>query len=98
MTQLNLQQIEVRPDSNRPFEIQIVKGEKYRGKRIVVDNHQFEQCHFENCNFVFSGGHFAFAECTLEGSCAFSPTGAAYKTMNLYRSLLPQIEKSRPPY
>jgi hypothetical protein len=93
-----MEQVELPATPKRHFEIKFVKNQKFRGEKIVVDNHQFEDCHFENCNFVYFGGHFAFANCTIEGSCQFSPTGAAHRTMNLYRALLPQIENSNPPY
>ncbi len=99
-TQLHVEQIEVPSSSSSKnhFEMKFVRKEEFRGKKIVVDNHQFEDCLFENCNFVYFGGHFAFANCTLEGSCQFSPTGAAHRAMTLYRALKPQIDKSLPPY
>ena len=93
-TQLHLQQIDIPSDiaeTRRQFEIQFVKDQKFDGNRIIVDNHQFENCEFRNCNFVFSGGHFAFANCVLEEQCVFSPTGAAYKTMRLFEALQPQL-------
>ena len=98
MTQLHLEQIEVPPPPKHIFEIEFVKDQNFHGNKIVVDNRQFENCRFENCNFVYFGAHFAFANCTIEGSCSFSPVGAAHRTMSLYRALKPAIEKGQPPY
>jgi hypothetical protein len=100
-TQLHLQQIDVPSDydeTRRPFEIEFVKDQQFEGKRILVDNRQFEDCEFRNCNFVYSGGHFAFANCVLKGTCVFSPTGAAYKALRLFQALRPQLEFGIPPY
>ncbi len=99
-TQLHLLQLEMPSDYEqtlRPFEIEMVKGQKFEGKRILVDNRQFENCEFRNCNFVYSGGHFAFANCTLEERCVFSPTGAAYKALRLFQALQPQLGVGIPP-
>lgn len=99
MTQLHVEQIEAPPSSKRGlFEIEFVKKRNFHGDKIVVDNRQFEDCHFVNCHFVYFGGHFAFADCTVEGSCQFSPVGAAYRTMNLYDALKPAIQAGQPPY
>lgn len=100
-TKLHINQIDMPSDyeqTHRPFEIEFLKEQKFDGKRIIVDNRQFENCEFRNCNFVFAGGHFAFANCVLEGTCVFSPTGAAYKAMRLYQALEPQIGFGVPPY
>ncbi len=80
-TQLHLNQLDMPSDydeTRRPYEIEFVKDQTFEGKRVLVDNRQFENCEFRNCNFVYSGGHFAFANCILKGTCMFSPTGAAY--------------------
>jgi len=97
-TKLHANQIDVPSDLGKQqhFEIQMVRDQKFHGERIVVDNHHFEDCEFENCNFVFSGGHYAFANCILKGSCRFSPTGPAYKAMRLYEALLPQLGFGNP--
>lgn len=97
MTKLHLEQIEVPAPPKKMFEIEFVRDQNFQGK-VVVDNRQFENCHFENCNFLYFGGHFAFANCTVEGSCQFSPIGAAERTMSLYRALTPAIQFGQPRY
>jgi hypothetical protein len=99
-TRLHLQQLDLPSDyeeTRRLFEIEMVKDKKFEGQRILVDNRQFENCEFRNCNFVYSGGHFAFANCVLEESCVLSPTGSAYKALRLYAALLPQLGVGVPP-
>jgi len=101
-TRLHLNQIDLQPsdyeETRRLYEFEMVKGKKYEGQRIFVDNHQYEDCEFLNCNFVHSGGHFAFANCTVKGSCVYSPTGAAYKALRMFHALQPQLGFGIPPY
>ena len=99
-TRLHLAQLDMPSDYEeplRPYEIEMVRDQKFEGRRIHVDNHQFENCEFRNCNFVYSGGHFAFANCVLEDRCVFSPTGAAYKALRLFHALEPQLAVGIPP-
>lgn len=101
-TQLHLNRIDLQPsdyeETRRLYEFEMVKDQKYEGKRILVDNRQFENCEFANCRFVHSGGHFAFANCTVKGTCVLSPTGAAYKALRLFHALEPQLGFGIPPY
>jgi|ERR1700721_2591971 hypothetical protein len=97
---LHLEQLDW-PDADRPHkysEFEIVKDETFVGKRILVDNRHFQKCKFEHCNFVHSGGPFAFYECEILDSATFSPTGAARRTMRLYESLKLGFGKGLPPY
>lgn len=100
-TQLNLNQIDLQPSdyekTHRLYEFGMVKGKRCEGTRIFVDNHQYEDCEFVNCNFVHSGGHFAFANCTLKGTCVYSPTGPAYKALQMFQALKPQLGFGTPP-
>lgn len=99
-TQIHLNQLDMPSDydeTRRPYEIEFVKDQTFEGKRILVDNRQFENCQFHNCNFVYSGAHFAFANCVLKGTCMFSPTGAAYKALRLFHALEPQLSFGIPP-
>ena len=49
-TQLHLNQIDLHPsdyqESRRLYEFEMVKGERFEGKRILVDNRHFEDCEF----------------------------------------------------
>jgi hypothetical protein len=96
-TQLHLEQLEWPEEDGQPVEIQFVKDKEFSGNRIVVDNHHFQRCKFENCHFVHSGGHYAFEHCRITGTCMFSPTGGARKAIRLYEALQPALRKNRPP-
>jgi len=86
-------------DRKRPLpESEIVKGETFVGRKIVVDNRHFQNCRFEHCNFVYSGGPFAFHECEILDYTVLSPTGSANRTMRLYEALKPGFGKGLPPY
>ncbi len=100
-TRIHLSQLDMPSDfeeTRRPYEIEFVRDQKFDGRRILVDNRQFENCEFRNCNFVYSGGHFAFANCVLAERCTFSPTGPAYKAMRLFDALQPQLNFRIPLY
>jgi hypothetical protein len=84
-------------ETRERYAIEMIKGQKFAEKKILVDNRQFENCEFQNYNFVYSGAHFAFANCIVKGTCRFSPTGAAYKTLRLYDALREQLKFGIPP-
>lgn len=95
---LHIQQLDW-PDEDRPHRVpesEMVKDKAFRGDRILVDNRHFQNCKFENCRFVYSGGPFAFHECEVLGSATFSPTGAADRTMNLHKALKEMYGKGLP--
>lgn len=101
-TQLHLNQIDLYPSDHEEtrelYQFEFVKDETFERKIIVVDNRQFENCVFHDCHFIHSGGHFAFANCVVNGTCQLSPTGAAYKAIRLLEALEPQISFGVPPY
>jgi hypothetical protein len=63
------------------------KDEKFEGKRLVIDNHQFVHCEFVRFTFVYSGGPFGFFDCEIDGSTALVPTGSAWRTIRLFQTL-----------
>ncbi len=96
---LHIQQLDW-PDEDRPHkysEFETVKDKTFpKGDRILVDNRHFQNCKFENCNFVHSGGPFAFHECEVLGSVTFSPTGPAHRAMRLHEALKEAYGKGLP--
>jgi hypothetical protein len=97
---LHLEQLDW-PDVDRPHkysEFEMVEGKTFAGERILVDNRHFQKCKFEHCNFVHSGGPFAFYECEILDNATFSPTGTARRTMRLYESLKLGFGQGLPPY
>jgi hypothetical protein len=88
-------------DPNHPRrlpEVEILKEKTFVGQKVVVDNRHFQKCRFEHCNFVYSGGPFAFYECEIRDYTVFSPTGSANRTMKLVEALKPGFGKGLPPY
>ena len=62
----------------------LVAGGNFEGEKIPVDNHQYTNCHFQNCVFLYSGGHFAFFDCFLEGEGGYlNLTGPADRVLRL---------------
>ena len=58
-----------------------MEGQTYEDKTILVDNHQYGNCVFLRCRFLYSGGPFGFHECDLEGNNTdIALTGAARRT------------------
>jgi hypothetical protein len=96
---LHLEQLDW-PDTDRPHkhsEIEMVEDKTFLGDRILVDNRHFQRCKFERCNFVHSGGPFAFYECEILDHTTFSPTGAARRTAKLREALKLGFGKGLPP-
>jgi hypothetical protein len=96
---LHLEQLDW-PDAEHPHkysEFEMVTNQAFSGERILVDNRHFQDCKFERCRFVHSGGPFAFYECEILDHAIFSPTGAASRTMRLYEAVKPVFGKGLPP-
>jgi hypothetical protein len=69
-------------DENPPAQFSTVQDETFRGKKIHVDNHQYKNCRFESCHFLYSGGPFAFSECEIL-ACMLGLMGSARWTSKL---------------
>ena len=78
----------------QPERIQI-DGKALTG-RIVIDNHQFGQCQFEGCTFLYSGGPFGFFECDLKGGCRLVLTGCARRTSECIQAFEPYLRLITP--
>lgn len=96
---LHLEQLDW-PDQDDPHRLaafEKIADQTFEDRRILVDNRHFEKCRFENCNFVHSGGPFAFYECTVEGKAMLSPTGAAHRALRLHDALSGAFYAGMPP-
>jgi hypothetical protein len=87
--QMNLNCMDVIGPDYQP-QILLVADKNFEGVRIPVDNHQYSNCHFQNCVFLYSGGPFAFFDCSLEGEGGhLNLTGHAdrvLRLLNLFRN------------
>jgi hypothetical protein len=97
---LHLQQLDW-PDDDRPSRspyTEIVNNRNFSGENVFVDNRHFQNCQFEGCRFVYSGGPFAFYECEILVNTKFSPTGDAHRTMRLHEAIKSLYNADLPHY
>jgi hypothetical protein len=74
-----------------------VKDQSFEDKTIQVDNHQYGNCVFLRCRFLYSGGPFAFHKCELEGNnTTLALTGAARKTEVFLEGFDEHLRKTQP--
>lgn len=74
-----------------------IRDQSFEGKMIPVDNHQYGNCVFLNCHFLYSGGPFGFHECTLDGTVLLGMAGAAQRTSIFWRQFQEQMRRTTPP-
>jgi hypothetical protein len=72
------------------------KDQTFHVQRVLIDNHQFQNCKFEACTFVYSGGPFGFDECTIDGETTLVLTGAARRARLLWKALEERPERLSP--
>jgi hypothetical protein len=65
------------PDEHYQPQWLTIRDQSFEGKMIPVDNHQYGNCVFLDCHFLYSGGPFGFHECTVDGSALVSLNGPA---------------------
>ena len=83
------------PDKDYQPEFSVIQNEKFEQKRIHVDNHQYGNCRFLDCTFVYSGGPFGFHDCEVEGDFYLAMTGAARRASELLQCFQ-EYDRSRP--
>ncbi|SRR5258708_32727068 len=84
------------PENGYQPEFFTILGQKYEAKRIAVDNHQYAECTFTNCTFVYSGGPFGFRGCEVQGDCYVALTGAAWRANKFWQQFQDHIRKMIP--
>ena len=60
--------------------------EIFKGKRVVLDGGNFENCLFESCEIVYGGGIMGFNKNHVT-NCTFSFEDAAARTVNFMKGL-----------
>ncbi len=60
----------------------IIEKRTFNYETVVVDGHMFVNCVFVGCTFHYSGGEFAFCECSHE-RCLYFFYGPAKRTREL---------------
>jgi hypothetical protein len=86
------------PGSGYQPEFVQIQDQSYECKRVPVDNHQYKNCVFENCTFVYSGGPFGFQDCEVRGDYSLGLTGAAHRSEELWTQFQEHLRKVTPPY
>jgi hypothetical protein len=66
--------------------MQLIENQVASGKTIALDEHHFVNCTFTNCDLVYSGGDWAWANTKFE-NCRFSFSGSASRTVALLGNL-----------
>ena len=62
--------------------MKIITGQNFIKKRIIIDNKHFDDCHFTECLFLYSGEPFQITDSKFNGvSIRFC--GAAYQMIHL---------------
>jgi hypothetical protein len=94
--ELTLNCIDV-PDPEKKYqpEFSMIQNEVFERKRVHVDNHQYKNCRFLDCTFVYSGGPFGFLDCKLEGEYYLALTGSAHRVRELHTEFV-KYDKLRP--
>jgi len=78
-------------------QVNLIKDQNYEGRMIAVDNHLYERCRFVDCNFLYSGGPFGFANCEVQGGY-LSPSGAARNALSLLAIFRELEQQTKGPY
>lgn len=97
-TRLHLECIDW-PDLEKRYQPEWIQvaNQTFDTKRIPIDNHQYGNCIFENCTFVYSGGPFGFSDCQLRGGCYLALTGSARRTSECLFAFEPYMRMISPP-
>ncbi len=67
-----------------------VRGQIFRDQTVVLDEKNFIDCEFHNCELQYHGGAVTFLETAILG-CRWSFGGAAFRTLNLLQCFGLQI-------
>ena len=59
----------------------LIKGQKFSGTEVILDDNFFLECSFENCTFVYFGGPLKWDKCAFSGELKFDPKGCAQRVL-----------------
>lgn len=62
------------------------EGETFTGRRVHVDDVEFLNCRFVDCDLIYEGGRFSLNGCSFE-ACRWHFTRAAANTLQLMAAL-----------
>jgi hypothetical protein len=63
-------------------------NESFAHRRVDLDGSRFENCTFEACQIVYSGGdHTRIVGCTFDPGCTWNMDGAAARTLTFLRGI-----------
>jgi hypothetical protein len=48
------------------FQLPVVRGERFIGKRVTLDGNRFENCVFKDCDVIYNGGPTETSSCYFE--------------------------------
>jgi hypothetical protein len=48
------------------YRLPVTKGQKFTGTRVSLDDTRFEDCTFQNCDIIYSGGPAETSSCYFE--------------------------------
>jgi len=84
--------------------VQLIQGEDFSGKAVVLDGKHFHNCRFDKkSTLIYEGGEWAETNCTFEPGIQLSFTGAAARTMavmarfGMIRQMPMAVQPSAPP-
>lgn len=60
--------------------LKVIQGKQYNGDTITIDNINYKDCVFLNCNLVFNGGPVGLEYCQFD-NCKWSFSGHAATTL-----------------
>lgn len=82
------------PDHYRP-QLEVLRGQIYQDRKIVLDNRQFENCEFHRCEVLYSGGPVSIHDCDIDDDCLLRLSGAAFRGAMMW-GLFEQRKRSMP--
>lgn len=66
--------------------METIVGKKFQNQTIVVDDKNYVQCTFTNCEIVYAGGDYSWVHATFE-NCKITITGNAGKTVQFMQQV-----------
>jgi len=61
----------------RTFTLPVTRGTTYKNQTIQMDGKRFEDCRFENCTLIYSGGHGEASACYFSPDTVWGLQGTA---------------------
>lgn len=62
-----------------------IQGKTFTGERVILDDHEFVECVFDNCDLIYSGGQ-VIIDRIKRINCKVHLLAAAGRTIDLMRA------------